>query len=126
MTHSNFPSLPLRLYLSAFILFFTPTTRAADPALDRPTLRCLGVHWVVPAAAADATVSLEYRKAGDADWRKGAPLFRVEPGKHLAENFGSKLDVPDGSTLFAGSVVDLAEGTAYDIRLTLAQPAREP
>jgi hypothetical protein len=77
------------------------------------------VHWVIGGAGADAAVALEYRKAADAEWHKGMPLFRVEAGKHLADKYGSKTDVPDGATLFAGSAVDLSEDTAYELRLTL-------
>src|SRR4051812_20077175 len=111
---------PLRGVLCALCVSAVTCSAAAEgPELDRPTLRCLGARWVVSNAGADAAVALEYRKAGDAAWQKGQPLFRVEAGKHLAEKYGSKIDVPDGATLFAGSAVDLAEDTAYELRLTL-------
>ncbi|HEY7115716.1 MAG TPA: right-handed parallel beta-helix repeat-containing protein [Tepidisphaeraceae bacterium] len=91
---------------------------AADPVLDPPTLHCLGAYWVVPDGG-NAGVAVAYRKSGQADWHAGAPLFRVEPGKHIAAKYGSRIDVPDGAALFAGSVVDLEPGTPYDLRLSL-------
>src|SRR4051812_37599664 len=94
-----------------------------DPALDPPTLRCLGVRWVVAGDDnANASVGVEYRKRGEADWKAGLPLFRVEKGKHLAEKYGSKLDVPKGATLFAGSVVLLEPDSEYEVKLTLKDP----
>jgi hypothetical protein len=90
------------------------------PVLERPTLRCLGTYWVLPG---DVTgVEVEVRAAGTASWRNGPPLFRVERGKHVAEKFGSRVTVPEGSTLWAGSVVDLPPDTPYELRLT-PQPA---
>jgi hypothetical protein len=91
---------------------------ATEPVLERPTLRCLGAYWVA-SDGVTARVGLEYRRAGESAWRAGPPMFRVENGKHKSEKYGSRLDVPDGSTLFAGSVVDLEPGTAYELRLTL-------
>lgn len=89
-----------------------------EPVLERPTLRCLGAYWVVPDGAG-ARVDVAYRRAGEADWRAGPAMFRVEKGKHRSEKFGSRLEVAEGATLFAGSVVDLEPGTAYELRLTL-------
>jgi hypothetical protein len=98
--------------------------QAADgePVMERPTLRCLGAYWVVPNGAG-ARVGVEYRRAGESAWRAGQALFRVEMGKHKSEKYGSRLDVPAGATLFAGSVVDLEPGTAYELRLTLDRGA---
>src|SRR5690348_10960957 len=79
-------------------------TTDSEPVLERPTLRCLGAYWVVPDGAG-ARVGVAYRRAGEADWRVGPAMFRVERGKHKSEKFGSALDVPEGAVLFAGSVV---------------------
>jgi hypothetical protein len=92
--------------------------------LERPTLRCLGAYWVVPAGA-DARVNVEYRRAGEAAWRAGPPMFRVERDKHKSAKYGSGLDVPAGATLLAGSVVDLEKDTAYELRLTLDRNGRK-
>jgi hypothetical protein len=94
-----------------------------EPALDPPTLRCLGVRWLVGGDDnANATVTVAYRKregGGGGEWKAGLPLFRVEKGKHRAEKYGSKLEVPGGATLYAGSVVMLDPDAAYEIKLTL-------
>ena len=97
---------------------------ATDPVPERPTLRCLGAYWVVPEGAA-ASVAVEYRRAIDPTWSAGPPMFRVERGRHKSAKYGSRVDVPDGATLFAGSVVDLEPGTAYELRLTLDRAGRK-
>jgi hypothetical protein len=94
-----------------------------DPQLERPTLRSLGVYWVVRGDAGQrASVRLDYREARATGWRTGAPLVRVEKRAHLMERYGSRLDVPDDGWLFAGSVLLLRPGTAYELRLTLHAP----
>jgi len=94
-----------------------------EPVLDPPTLHSLGVYWIVQGDDnRNASIQVEYRKSGEPDWRKGFPLFRVEKGAHKAEKYGSKLDVPDSAWLFAGSVVLLEPGTAYELKLNLADP----
>ena len=55
-----------------------------DPQLERPTLHSVGVYWIVGGDGnRNATVGLEYRKAGGSSWRAGAPLVRVERKAHL-------------------------------------------
>src|SRR5688572_7641574 len=89
---------------------------AGEPALDPPTLHCLGAAWVVRGDDdRDARVSVFVRKAGAAEWREGPPLFRVERG-------AARVPAPDGAWLFAGSVVDLEPGTDYELKLALADP----
>ncbi len=85
-----------------------------EPALDPPTLRSLGVSWVVKGDAnRNAKVAVEVRKAGAPAWKSGPPLFRVEKGfpKELPEGW-----------LFAGSLVLLEPATTYEIRLKLSDP----
>ncbi len=86
----------------------------AEPVLERPTLHCLGVAWVVRGDAnRNARVAVEWRR--DAEWRKGPPLFRVERG-------ASKTEVPADGWLFAGSVLDLEPDTPYELKLALVDP----
>jgi hypothetical protein len=116
------------------LLLVTLPLRAADaaaplgdPILDPPTLRCLGVYWIVGGDAnADATVALDYRPRGSADWRRALPLFRVERGKHVPEKYPPSLDLPGNATLYAGSILSLEPHTAYDLRLTLSDPDGRP
>src|SRR5688500_2133792 len=75
---------------------------AGDPVLDPPTLKSLGGYWKITGDDnKNATISLEYRKAGAGEWKKGLPLLRVfqdvkwkkMPPKQL-------VTVPEGGQLF--------------------------
>ena len=106
------------------------TTTASDlskplgePRLERPTLRSLGVHWIIQGDDnQNAFIGLVYRKLGSSPWRTGARLFRVERRAHLMEHGDSELQVPDDGWLFAGSALLLEPGAAYELRLTLEDP----
>jgi hypothetical protein len=91
--------------------------------LERPTLRSLGVYWIIQGDEnLNASIRLEYREGGARTWRSGAELFRVERGAHLTENYDSQLEVPGDGWLFAGSVLLLEPGMTYELRLTLEDP----
>jgi hypothetical protein len=64
----------------------------------------------------NATVAVAFRRAGASAWSAALPLFRTHNESLSAEN-----RVADGH-LFAGSIVDLAPGSAYEVRLTLDDP----
>ncbi|MCC6444271.1 MAG: right-handed parallel beta-helix repeat-containing protein [Armatimonadetes bacterium] len=90
--------------------------RPGETALEAPTFHCLGVRWYVEGDAnGNAKVALYYRKTGAKTWKEAMPLFRVEGEK-------CQPPLPAGRSLFAGSAFDLAPGTSYDLRLTLADP----
>jgi hypothetical protein len=101
-----------------------------EPVLDPPTLRCLGVYWIVRGDEnKNAKVELHYRRArtgsgatDGAAWRQGPPLFRVEKGAHHPEGRPSRLEAPEDAWLFAGSVVLLDPDTPYELRLRLSDP----
>ncbi len=94
-----------------------------EPQLERPTLHSLGVYWILLGDDnRNASVLLEFRKAGAARFTAGAPLVRVERKAHLMGRFGSRLEVPEEGCLFAGSVLHLEPATAYELRLTLVDP----
>jgi hypothetical protein len=108
---------------SSISLGASPARVLDDPQPERPTLHSLGVYWIIGGDDnADASIHLEYRRAGAPGWRAGASLFRVERRAHLTQRYGSRLKVPDDGWLFAGSVVLLEPGTAYELRLTLTDP----
>src|SRR5688572_22693831 len=126
---ASLPFLPWRA--AALVLALTATRSLAgdaaeargEPVLEAPTLHSLGVHWIIAGDEnANAAVRVEWRKTGDAAWREGPPLFRVERGAHRDEKGRSSVDVPEDAWLFAGSVVLLEVDTNYDLRLTLADP----
>ena len=98
-----------------------------EPALEAPTLHCLGAYWIIKGDDnRNAKVEVSYRKAGTPEWHKGAPLFRVEKdhqnGAVTREKHKSQLSVPPDAWLFAGSIVELVPGTDYEIRLSLSDP----
>ena len=86
--------------------------------IDHPTLRCLGFRWLVSGDAdGDATCTVQYRKKGDRLWREAQPMCRVND---------EVADVQHGAwkcgNLFAGSVLFLDPGTAYECRFTMSDP----
>jgi hypothetical protein len=94
-----------------------------EPLLEPPTLHSLGVAWIVGGDAnRNACVALDYRPAGGGAWKAGMPLFRVERGAHQPERGSGSLRVPEDAWLFAGSLLLLAPGTQYEIRLRLEDP----
>ncbi len=94
-----------------------------EPVLEAPTLRSLGVYWIVQGDDnKNAAVGLEVRKAGTAAWKQTLPLFRVEKGANRLERGESRVKVPTDAWLFAGSVVLLDPGTDYELRLRLSDP----
>ena len=98
-------------------------TPIGEPALDPPTLRCLGVTWIIrDDDAHPAVVRVAYRKAGIVSWKDGPPLFRCERGPFKGEGGQPKplaVTLPPGGRLFAGSILLLEPDTAYEIRLML-------
>lgn len=91
----------------------TPGTIVTEPA----TPTSIGVRWpVVGDKNLNATVAVSYRMAGPHVWLEGYPLFRTFNDRVSPDNA-----VPDGH-LFAGSIVDLAPDTQYEVRLSLEDP----
>lgn len=99
--------LPIICALGFAVLAGGATTTASelsrplgDPLLERPTLRSLGVYWIIQGGDYQyAFIALEYRKLGSTPWRTGARLFRVERRAHLMEFGESELEV----NLFVGT-----------------------
>jgi len=90
---------------------------AAEPVLERPTLRSLGAYWFITGDDnKNATITLDYQKAGEAEWHHGPNLFRLEKG------LKSSVKIPEGAWLFAGSALLLEPNTAYELKLTLKDP----
>lgn len=95
----------------------TDAAMPGEPVLEPATLHSLGVRWPVTGDDnGDARVTVTYRKADGADWRRAYPLFWIHPDRQPAA-----LRVTNGR-LFAGSIVDLDPGTRYEIRLRLSDP----
>jgi hypothetical protein len=92
-------------------------SRPGEPVAEPATFHSLGVRWAVRGDAnSDAVIGVRYRRPAETAWREGMPLFRTDPGSVSDENKVA------GGWLFAGSVVDLAPDTEYEVLLTLTDP----
>ncbi|MCL2645630.1 MAG: right-handed parallel beta-helix repeat-containing protein [Phycisphaerales bacterium] len=90
-----------------------------EPVVEPATLKCLGAYWVIKGDDnKNAQVNVAYRKVGTQEWLAGPPLFRVEKG--ACKDATIKLGSDDW--LFAGSVIDVPEGTQYEMKLSLVDP----
>ena len=88
-----------------------------EPAAEPATFHSLGVRWAVRGDAnSDAVIGVRYRRPAETAWREGLPLFRTDPESVSDENKVA------GGWLFAGSIVDLAPDTEYEVSLTLTDP----
>ncbi len=102
-----------RCLLCLLISFLLASACAAAPSQVSaptavPTFECIGVYWSPAGGCADKAVLVEYREEGAGEWKQGLPM-KYNP---IA---GTDEDLAD----YRGSIVNLAPGTAYDIRLTL-------
>jgi len=88
-------------------------------ALEKETPEHIA-FYLKPSAAIGRTakVAVRYKLATAAAWRIGHPLLRIDPG---AVTSGAP-ETPVDS--FAGTIFDLAPGTAYDVELTLTENGR--
>jgi len=88
--------------------------------VEPPTLICLGFEWEIQGDQnRNATVRVEYRKAGTSQWRQALPLLRIGGERVFREREHLDYTVP---SMFAGSIVDLEPDTAYECRLTMEDP----
>lgn len=92
-----------------------------EPFAEHPTLHCLGTRWKIRGDAnQNAEIAVSYRKAGDADWKQGYPLFRTKPNPHPENK--SAVHTVQGGWMFAGSVFGLTPDTEYEVKLNLKDP----
>ena len=93
--------------------------------IDPPTLTNLGFEWVISGDEnRNARVEVSYRKKGAGDWKPAMPLLRLG-GEHIywgraeADDHILNVIVPN---MFAGSILDLESGTAYEARFAMTDP----
>jgi hypothetical protein len=95
-------------------------TQAGKFVVEHPTLLNLGFEWAIRGDAnRNATVTVQFRAAGDAKWRDALPLVRIGGEKVYRKREGLDYTVPDG---FAGSILNLRPGTEYECRFQMADP----
>ncbi|MEX1994428.1 MAG: hypothetical protein WD929_07180 [Steroidobacteraceae bacterium] len=114
----------------ALTLLLAPMASAATPiqvgtmSFDLPTLNSLGV--VVPITAGDddydARASVQYRRQGSSVWLAAQPLLRVRPDTVGTETPPGDYGLPMPIEQFAGSIMGLDPGVAYEIQVTISDP----
>ena len=95
-------------------------TQTGRFVVEHPTLENLGFEWAIEGDAnRNATVEVEFRKAGESAWREALPLVRIGGERVFRTRENLDYTVPDG---FAGSILNLEPGTEYECRFKLADP----
>ncbi len=102
---------------------FAQTNNAVTTAefiVEPPTLLNLGFEWKIKGDDnRNASVAVQFRKVGATNWREALPLLRIGDEKvGRARNF-LEYWTP---RMFAGSILDLEENTAYECRFTMTDP----
>src|SRR5882724_2327375 len=88
--------------------------------IDHPTLINLGFEWLIQGDDnRNSQVDVSYRKQGEAQWKQGLPLLRLQ-GERIYQNQGV-FDVTSPN-MFAGSILDLEPDTAYEARFVMSDP----
>ncbi|MFO1092769.1 MAG: right-handed parallel beta-helix repeat-containing protein [Planctomycetaceae bacterium] len=88
--------------------------------VEHPTLHNLGFEWAISGDAnRNATVAVRFRKVGDPEWREALPLLRMGGESVYRRREHLEYTVPSG---FAGSILNLEPGTAYECRFELSDP----
>jgi hypothetical protein len=86
--------------------------------VDPPTIENLGFRWYVEGDSnRNASVAVAFRKKGSGEWKKALPMLRVHN-----EVSDQKYGPYRTGNLFAGSVLFLEPGTAYEVRFTMSDP----
>jgi hypothetical protein len=94
--------------------------KAGELVIDPPTLINLGFEWVIKGDDnRNATVTVVYRRKGDTAWKTAMPLLRLQHERVYQGEGVFNVEMPN---MFAGSILDLEENTAYEVRLTLSDP----
>ena len=87
--------------------------------IEHPTLINLGFEWPIDGDAnRNASVEVSYRKQGETAWQKALPLVRLH-GEQTFQRNVFNLVTPN---MFAGSILDLEPGTAYEARFVMTDP----
>lgn len=93
---------------------------AGELIVEPPTLLNLGFDWKIEGDDnRNASVRVQYRKVGESEWKEGLPLLRIGEEKMWRDREYLEYWTP---RMFAGSILDLEENTAYECRFTLSDP----
>ena len=93
---------------------------AGDFIVEPATIHNLGFEWKISGDDnRNATVAVQYRKAGETNWREAMPLLRIGDEKVWRAREFLEYWTP---RMFAGSILDVEEATIYECRFTLSDP----
>jgi hypothetical protein len=82
------------------------------------TLHSIGLEWDLTGDANhNAVCTVRYRPAGGADWKAAMNLFRIDCCYQYGEHKSDR-----AYNMMAGSILFLAPGAAYDVRMELSDP----
>ena len=99
------PKCSLILLLTVASFAAENRTAPGELVVDPPTLINLGFEWLIQGDDnRNASVEVEYRKAGQGAWIKGLPLLRLQ-GEEIYQGQGVFHVV--SPNMFAGSILDL-------------------
>ncbi|MGB4248299.1 MAG: hypothetical protein WBJ75_11320, partial [Pseudohongiellaceae bacterium] len=97
----------------------TDSITPGEFVINNPTLINLGFEWHVEGDSnRNAAVAVSFRKVGDNDWQEAMPLLRLNGEVTFQENIWNMV----APNMFAGSILDLEEGTAYEARFEMTDP----
>jgi hypothetical protein len=86
--------------------------------VDPPTIENMGFRWYIEGDSnRNASVTVEFRKKGQAKWKNALPMLRVHH-EIVNQVYGPYRT----GNLFAGSVLFLKPATSYEIRFTMSDP----
>jgi hypothetical protein len=112
-----------KVFLLLLPLALAAQNNAVTPGrfhVEHPTLLNLGFEWAIDGDAnRNATVEVRFRKSGTTGWRPALPLLRIGGERVYRERESMRYTVPHG---FAGSILNLEPGTAYECEFTMKDP----
>jgi len=109
---------PAALLLLACAGHASNKTTAKEFYAEPPTLISLGFEWQIDGDDNhNASAAVFYRKKGDAAWKTGLPMLRLDH-ERINEN-ALQYVTPN---MFAGSIFDLEPNTDYECRFVLTDP----
>lgn len=107
-------------WFAATAVLAADTTTPGRFVVEHPTLHNLGFEWSISGDAnRNATVTVQFRAVGSADWRDALPLVRIGGERIFREREHLEYTVPQG---FAGSILNLKPGTEYECQFQLQDP----
>ncbi len=109
------------LLLASSVLAQTNNAVTTGEFIVEPaTIHNLGFEWKISGDDnRNATVAVQYRKAGETAWREALPLLRIGDEKVWRAREFLEYWTP---RMFAGSILDVEEATTYECRFTMSDP----